>query len=96
MSSILRDHSDDVQLFIDSLEKYCLYDKDVFVTFIIFREEPLEENTEFVENLLYQAHAIQEENPPEKEFDIAEVSFLWINNFITFYNIRTSLWTLCY
>ena len=83
MSSIVRDHSDHVQLFIDSLgvkgeyrrtlkkavktvlgeksandreflnsllenpailgslEKYCLYDKDVFVTFIIFREEPL-------------------------------------------------------
>ena len=94
MSSIVRDHSDHVQLFRDSLgvkgeyrrtlkkavktvlgeksandrnflnslldnpailgslEKYCLYDKDVFVTFIIFREEPLEENTEFVETLL--------------------------------------------
>ena len=94
MSSIVRDHSDHVQLFIDSLgvkgeyrrtlekpvktvlgekfandreflnsllenpailgslEKYCLYDKDVFVSYIIFREEPLEENTEFVETLL--------------------------------------------
>ena len=113
MSSIVRDHSDDVQLFIDSLgvkgeyrrtlkkavktvlgeecandrnflnsllenpailgslEKYCLYDNDVFVTFNIFREEPLEENTEFVEYLLQYAHAIQ-----ESESDISEVSCL--------------------
>ena len=110
MSSIVRDHSDDVQLFRDSLvkgeyrrtlkkavksvlgeksandreflnsllgnpailgslEKYCLYDKDVFVTFIIFREEPLEENTEFVETLLHYANQ-------ETESDISEVSFL--------------------
>ena len=56
---------------LGSLEKYCLYDKDVFVTFIIFREEPLEENTEFVETLLHNTHAIQ-----ETESDISEVSFL--------------------
>ena len=120
MSSIVRDHSDHVQLFIDSLvkgeyrrtlkktvktvlgeesandrdflnsllenpailtslEKYCLYDKDVFFTFIIFREEPLEENTEFVENMLHYTHAIQ-----ETESDISEVSCLSITTFSTF------------
>ena len=118
MSSIVRDHSDHVQLFIDSLgvkgeyrrtlkkavktvlgeksandreflnsllenpailaslEKYCLYDKDVFVTFIIFRVEPLEENTEFVEKLLYQLSVNKEDEAEETQSDIVEVSFL--------------------
>ena len=79
MSSIGRDHSDHVQLFksaiLGSLEKYCLNDKDVFVTFIIFREEPLEENTEFVETLLYQLSVNQEDEASDTQSDIVEVSF---------------------